>query len=590
MQRPMTAFFRIACLLALIAAPLFAPAIAQAAEHLSLSADSVRFYGDRFLLEADGNVSIVLDHKYQLSGHTFSMDLRLNRFVIAGDVHLRGPDVNLNGAGFADFFDSQRVYFIPLLDQPDRWTFEANDFSHPFKGRQMPGDPFFLPDISNARITVRSDHAEIEPLTYVRFSHAQVLSAGVMLPLPSYVINFSNNPDFRQNSLAGAIMDAPYDFFGNTHLLSTVHLRYDQTNNAYISYEQHYTARGGYLVASLNPITKPIKQYNVIGLGRIGHKDQAYGFFQAITYQPGLFSSPAQLSAFGNIQLTHVLRQSYLQLSLNQNYDTLLSQPSTFDPAHGYYNLDFSHVWIPMHPFYGVLTWQGFDHPIRHSPLTFRLRSAFIWAHDNTYAGYSPGLTTLDGQVFNSISNQTLDALIYSKPIKLHENTYVNFSFEKSRQWFSLPHYIDSTVSNMSLSKTYGSKIAAYLGYTINNIGDYYGKRQSQIYPPVASYVSPVTGQSYTGFAAFRGFATYRTLYGSLVLAPTPDFTLNLLLRHNADFPEPIPGVLGNPPNQLTGDVRFRISPHATADISRTFNFNYPGQAWSPTFTIQVLP
>jgi hypothetical protein len=589
MQDPMTAFSRFS--LVFISALLLSavPAFAQGAEHLSLSADSVRFYGDRFLLEADGNVRVQLDHRYTIVGHTFSMDLRLNRFVVAGNVRVMGPDTDLQGAGFGDFIDTRRIYFVPLLDQPDRWTFENMDFAHPFKGREMPGDPFFLPDVSNSRVTVKASSAEIQPATYARFRNAQILSVGVMIPVPSYVINFSNSPDFRQNSLAGAIFDAPYDFFGDAHWLSTMHLRYDQTNKTYASFEQHYSSKGGWLVGSVNPATNEIKQYNIIGLARAGTRDQAYGFFQAIADQPG-FGAAYSASAFQRLQLTHVLRQSFLQLDLNQNWDSLLPQPSAIEPNLRYYYIgDPSHPWVPMHPFNGLLTWQGMDHPIGHLPLNIRLRSAFGWAHDNSYGNYSYGLQSFDGRIYNSTSYQNVDTLIYSKPIRLHENTYLNFSFEKNRQWFSLPHFVDTSYGNASVSRTFGSKVALYAGYTIYNVGDYYGAKQRVFYP-VVTYVSPVDGQTYSGFSAFQGFATYRSVYASAVFAPTPDFALNILLKKNTDFPGPIPGVLGNPPYQAFGDLRVRISPHASVDISRNYSFNFGNVGWSPTFSIQVLP
>lgn len=563
--------------------------MAKAAEHLSLSADSVKFYGDRFLLEADRNVSIELDHRYKLTGNTFSMDMRLNRFVIAGNVHVTGPGVQLQGAGFADFFDTQRIYFVPLLDQPDRWTFESMDFAHPFKGREMPGDPFFLPDVSDSRVTVKSTHVEIEPLSYMRFSPAQFLALGVMTPVPSYVINFSPNPDFRQNSLAGAIQDAPYDFFGGAHTLSTAHIRYDQTNHLHASFEQHYVAKGGWLVGSVNPATKEIKQYNIIGLGRVSPKDQVYGFFQAIADQPG-FGASYSVSAFQRLQITHVLRQSFLQLDLNQTWDSLLPQPTTIDPTFRYYYYgDNTHPWVPMHPFNGVLTWQGMDHNVGKLPLSMRLRSVFGWAHDNSYDNYSYGLTSFDGKIYNSISYQTLDGLFYSKPIKLGHDINFSFSFEKTRQWFSLPHYTDYAIGNASLSKTFGTKAAVYLGYTNNNIGDFWGPKQ-RVYYPEATYVSPIDGVTYTGFKAFQGFATYRTVYASAVIAPNPNFTFNAILRKNTDFPAPIPGVLGNAPYQFFGDLRVRIAAHASIDISRSYNFQFGSQGWSPNFAIQVLP
>ena len=562
----------------------FAPIAANAAEHLSLSADTINFYGDRFLLEADGNVSAVLDHQYIITGHTFSMDLRLNRFVIGGDVRVTGPGVDLHGAGIADFFESHRIYFVPMLTQPDRWTYLGTDFEHAYKGRQMPGDPFFLPDVSNSRVTVTARHVEIEPLSYMRFSSALVLSVAGRLPVPSYVVNFSNSPDFRQNSLAGAILDAGYDFAGGSHTLSSAHLRYDQENRLYGSIEQHYVAPGGFAVASINPLTRPVKQYNLIGLGRIGRQDQLYGFAQEITYQ-NAFQTPLQASAFANLQFTHVLRQSYVNISVNQNYQSLLGQPGGGRTFYG----DLGHAWIPNHPVNVTIAWQGFDHNVGKLPLSFRLRTGAMMAHDNTYNGISNGLLVFSGQNVNTLYMRSFEALFYTKSIKLPHNLYFNASFDKQRQWFSLPHYIDSNYLNTSISRTFGTHLALYGGYTVFNIGDYYGAKQLQMYPP-NTYVSPFDGNTYNGFAAFRGIATYRTLYASAVFAPNPDFTLNLLAKRNKDFPEPIPGVFGNPPYQIIGDLRVRVAAHATLDIQRTYNFNYPGQSWSPNFQIQVLP
>lgn len=568
---------------------IWAPARACASENVSLKADSVKFYGDRYLLEADGNVRVDLGSDVHVTGNTFSMDLRLNRLVVAGNVDVSGPSMQpMHGAGFADFFDTRKIYFIPTQSEPDRWTIIDKDFAHPQKQLEMPGDPFFLPDVSDSRVTVASTSAVIEPLTYVRFRPARVLQLGVLVPVPSYAINFAPTPDFRQNSLAGALADAPYDFYGSAHTLSTMHFRYDQKSGGYAAFEQHYVAPGGYAVASVNPFTKTIKQYNVIGLGRIGPHDQIYGFAQGIATQNG-FSKPLEFPGFVSLQLTHVLPHSFLQLSLNQNYQSLLAQPSTFyKPGLYYYYGDPTHAWVPNHPFNGLLTWQGMDHTIGKLPVSYRLRSSFGWAHDNSYVYYSYGLLTFDNQIYNSINFHTVGATIYSKPIKLKHDVYLNFSFDKQRQNFSLPHYIDSDYTIASLSKVFGTKLAVYAGYTVQHTGDVYGAKQNLMYPG-GTYVSPVTGKTYD-FNAFRGLATYRSLYASTVYAPNPNFTFNLLVKENKDFPGPIPGVLGNPPWQATGDVRFRISPHAVVDVARTYNFNYPGAAWSPNFIIQVLP
>jgi len=107
-----------------------------------------------------------------------------------------------DGAAFADFLPFRRVYFVPLDPVADRWTFLNGDYAHPEKGRVMPGDAFFLPDVSQIRPYIRAKGAVIDPVSSVSF-------------------------------------DAPYDFAGSDNALSTLHYRYDPRHHSYLPFEQH---------------------------------------------------------------------------------------------------------------------------------------------------------------------------------------------------------------------------------------------------------------------------------------------------------------------------------------------------------------
>ena len=84
-------------------------------------------------------------------------------------------------------------------------------------------------------------------------------------------------------------------------------------------------------------------------------------------------------------------------------------------------------------------------------------------------------------------------------------------------------------------------------------------------------------------------------------------FNASLVGRHHDDFPIPVPDLfplpltnvigqplynnyLGQPPNDLTADVRFKILPHMILDVQRTYYFNFGNVRWSPNFIVQVLP
>ena len=109
-------------------------------------------------------------------------------------------------------------------------------------------------------------------------------------------------------------------------------------------------------------------------------------------------------------------------------------------------------------------------------------------------------------------------------------------------------------------------------------------------------------------YGSFRGAATLRTLNFELNYLPNPDFNFSLLARKHNDFPAPFPNgnvfqtplknpigqpinysYLGQPPYDITPDLRFRLLPHMLLDIQRTYYFNYDNQKWGG-FVIQVLP
>ncbi len=75
-----------------------------------MRADVVDYYSNRYILTADGNVSARLSDGTIVTGNTFSMDLKLNRFLIAGNVHLDGPHIHAMGAAFAGYPDISRNY------------------------------------------------------------------------------------------------------------------------------------------------------------------------------------------------------------------------------------------------------------------------------------------------------------------------------------------------------------------------------------------------------------------------------------------------------------------------------------------------
>ncbi|MGZ3531580.1 MAG: hypothetical protein ACXWNK_10720 [Vulcanimicrobiaceae bacterium] len=569
---------------------------------IHLNADRLKFYYDRFLVEGDGHVHVSLNNGVSISGDAFSMDLKLNRFVVAGHVHVESPNGTQDGAAIADFLDFDRTYFVPLItqgtdDKPDRWTFLGNDFAHPLKGREMPGDTFYLPDTSDTHPFLIARSAVIGSRSFVRFGPSKVNIVLGYEPLPSYYINFSTDPHLGANSLAGANFDGTYQFAGNANSMSALHVRYDTVNKAFLAFEQHFSSTKAYGVFSLNPMTRESKFWNVLLSDQPSDKLQIQTFSQLHTFQSGL-SQPLEAQQVTTALVTQALHRSFLQLS-GQFVNLSLMAPT---PS-GYYG-DLSHFVVPNHPSNGTLSITGFDTKIAGTPLTFRPRAGFGFIHD------AYGLQSIGGYLYTTIWNHYLGLTVYTPQLKVSHpqrstaTMYLNAIVDKQRTWNSTPHYLDTTNTSLSLSRGLDpfGHLSSYLQYNILNERDIYPNGRDSVYVPV---IPIINGVPVPGYSAFQGSATLRTLSLGVLYSNRADFSASMIFEKHTDFPEPVPGLfplpptnvlgqyqyatyLGKPPYDVSADVRFRLDPHTMIDIQRSYNFNYPHLGWSPQFFVQV--
>lgn len=623
---------------------LGAPARAYEPVLVRLSADRVQFYYDRFLVEADGHVRVQASNGFVATGDAFSMDLKLNRYVLAGHVTLTSKGSSASGAAIADFLDFDRIYFVPVTTEPDRWTFLGGDLAHPVKGRIMPGDAFSFPQLPEYP-SLTATGAVIGTKTYARFEGAQADFGGAAIPLGSYVVNFSSNQYFAQNSLSGANFDATWNFAGNTNTLSALHFRYDQQNYAYLAFEQHVIGDHEYAIFSMNPLTKAGKFYNLQLYDRLSDRLQFQTFTQVYAYQYNL-SAPQAATQTTYIQGTYAFPHSYLAATANvTNYNMLginpliqqtlfadsvktgagnLSHPSSLE-------INFSSFQnrIGKTPFYEQIYGRyGFNHdsvggdqylqgctpaacgvgPI--PPLSVPGLQAFGAACVNQH-GYSQPIYFCP--VYTTIWNEAVGFNLYATNIKLgdQDNPYktflLNASFNAEEQWNSLPHRIRQQVTSISLSRQFERQVNASLTYAIQNTGDYYLTGGYTTCDPFIAGTHLPNPNCPNGLDGFRGAATWRTTSLQVNYVPSPEFNFSVLARHHDDFPAPSPNFytqpplnvigapiyntyLGQPPNDITGDVRFKLFPHILIDVARTYYFHYGSQNWSPETIVQVLP
>jgi hypothetical protein len=511
--------------------------------------------------------------------------------VLAGHVHVEDAAGSQDGAALADFLDFKRIYFIPIASEPDRWTFLNGDFAHPAKGRQMPGDTFFLPDLGSSKPFIMTDSATVGDKSFVRFksNHLDIANGlGAYVPTPSYYVNFSNDQHLGDNSLAGANFDATDEFAGSANSISAIHFRYDTTNKTYLSFEQHLSGARAYAVFSINPLTQMHKFWNLVTSYRPTDRFQIRTFTQLSTYQHGL-SEPTSSGQFTTVQATQALPHSFLQLNTQFTNYSLLAPVSDIEYRH---------------PFQAQLSAQSFNNRIGKLPLYETISYGMGFTHD------AYGLQTLGGTTYDSIWNHYVGLQLYVPSLKIgnnpieSKNFYFNASFQKTRTWNSAPHYIDSALTTFTLSRTLDRHFLAFAGYSVQNTGDYYhGAGTQTAYTP---YVPIVAGVPVYAYQAFRGVATLRTLSLDVNYANSGNFTASLLMRKHDDFPAPYPNLfpapplnilgqpvlgnyLGEPPFDVTADVRARVNSRMSIDLSRSYFFNFGNQRWSPGFAVQVM-
>lgn len=560
--------------------------VARADTLIKLNADRISFYYDRYIVEANGHVRVTTSDGETITGDTFSMDLKLNRFLIASNVHLTSPGGNLNGAAISDFLDFKRIYFVPVISKPDRWTYENGNFNEPLKGREMPGDAFYFSNTSGSQLSLVAKSATISAKSFVRFQGVTPYLFGLGIPLPSYYVYFGANPDMAVNSLAGANLDLTYNATGNDNAISALHFRSDQQNGLYASFEQHLTGRNGYAVFSVNPGTKRQRFWSLLLDRRFGTRFQINTFTQLFTDQT-LFTEPAAASTWSYVTGTYAFPQSFISAQAAfVNYDLL--GPNT--PV------------SKNHPTQLQLTATSFNHRIAKTPFYENVSYGIGFNHD------AYGLQNYGGFNYTTIWNHTLSGTFYLPGFKFgnqengYKTYYFNGTYSKRYQWFSVPHYTVSDSTLGSISRQFSREVNAYIAYQVANTGDYY--RSGGYEPPATPPV--INGVPVYSILAFRGVATQRTLTAGGTYSANPNLIATLTYQHHQDFPVPYPGLfslpplnnlgepqytnyLGQPPNNITGEVRFLALPHVVIDVARSYYFNYGNLRWSPQTTVQVI-
>jgi lipopolysaccharide assembly outer membrane protein LptD (OstA) len=85
---------------------------------IKVSAERLMFYNDGFVVLGNGNVRVDLGSGRVVTGDYFAIDLRVNRFLVAGSVRVRSERTEFDGSAFSDDFDTQNRSYSQWTQSP----------------------------------------------------------------------------------------------------------------------------------------------------------------------------------------------------------------------------------------------------------------------------------------------------------------------------------------------------------------------------------------------------------------------------------------------------------------------------------------
>ena len=165
------------------------------ADEFGSNADRVVYYSNRYIVTGEGHVRVRLSDGTMLTSELFSMDLKLNRYLLAGDVHIDGDGVHEVGAGFAGYPDFDRSYFLSATKSRQVDLFRPRfrcSAKRASTARRCVLHPRCEPRKAVYHRVERDDLAQNErPVS--RFA---LIVLGVYIPTGKWVQTFSANPNY----------------------------------------------------------------------------------------------------------------------------------------------------------------------------------------------------------------------------------------------------------------------------------------------------------------------------------------------------------------------------------------------------------
>ncbi|PZR60824.1 MAG: hypothetical protein DLM53_10740 [Candidatus Eremiobacter antarcticus] len=500
---------------------------------VSVQGAVVTFYAGHLVLDARaGSLS---DGVLTVTADRIIVDLRANRYVAAGSVTVLGSR-SAHGDALGMDLLSHRGVLISSGAATQKLYLDgasmplAQNSEVPGRGAAaQPADPLSLPDVGTEQPYAVAPSAVAHLGADVRLRRVRVLvPGGQTVPLPSYVYTFSTDSGYVVSNVNAGAEDLPIYFGSTPNSIQGAHFFYNPLVKLGIGFDDHIVfGQRAYDLISLSPVNGPTKTFNVTWQQHINdHASQT--FFSSTT--TGIGTSD-------NYDVRDSIHRSFLELTASQ-----------FRGNHG-----------------STLAWQSYDQPLgatASSSVYFHLRSEYGYQHVPEEFSFAP--FAFDAVLPRTVFHKAVEGYIASQPWRLNPSTSLGPSIDVRAETDTLPHRQTSETYIVTLQHRWTRDILTTVSASETPILDRY--------PSVA-----------TGYRTHFSEQTVQVYYDR-----GDAFSLFLTGVHSAarsDNPSP-PAV---PPWTLLADVRFRVTPSLSLDLSRSYFFGYNGRRFG-SFGFQILP
>jgi hypothetical protein len=501
----------------------------QAAPHgtVSLQAQFVGFYPGHLILDGIGS-AFLDDGVLHVHADRIILDLRANRYVAAGSVTVEGASVAHGDALGVDLVTHRGV----LIDTTSAITSEAID------GKLIggpaaiaPGDePLALPDVGFEHPYARAARVVAHLGADVRLSNAHIIvPGGESVGLPSYVYTFSSSPGYSQTNITTNGEDLPIYFGSTANSIQGAHFSYNTISKVAIGLDSHFVdSSKAYVLVSGSPIIGHTKTFNFTWQEHIN--DKVSQTFDS--------STTTGIGTFNHYDLVDAIHRSSLDLSASQG---LGAHSATF-------------------------SWQSFNQSFGSATAASRpyyfLRSEYGYVHvpqQGSFAPFPP-----DVELSTTVWHTGFEGYLASQSWNFGRNSSLYGSADLKDETDTLPHRGFAQTYTLTLDTLWNRNVSTSFSDSANPFFD--------------DYTSVNT--------IYHSRLNFQTL--TLRYDHGDPFAINLSATHTSAFTDN-PSPLAVTPWSLFGDVRFRVTPSLSLDISRTYFFGFNGERFG-ALGLQILP